>query len=227
MSEGPLDAPAPAETRAALLLALRQAGVRDLAVMRAIEKIPRALFAPNRIRDLAGRNMALPIGCGQTMPAPADLARRLAALGVAPEHRVLEVGTGSGYGTAALAALAREVVSIERFETLAIEAARRLAALNVHNALVLHGDGLAPSRSLAPFDRIVVHASVAGTPRLLVDMLAPGGVMVFGRLAPAAKGERQKERLARLTRSAQGAVAEQDIGPCRLGAAVGGAARAL
>lgn len=227
MIPGPLDAAAPAEERAALLLRVRRAGVRNIAVMRAIEAVPRELFAPNRLRDLANRNMGLPIACGQTMPSPADLARRLEALDVRPEHRALEVGTGSGYGTAALARLARDVVSIERFETLAIEAARRLASLGVGNALVLHGDGLAPSRSLGRFDRIVVHASLAGTPRLLVDMLAPGGVIVFGRLTPAPKGQPRKERLSKLTKDAQGAVEETDIGSCRLGPAVGGPARAL
>jgi len=228
MTAEPNDAAAGSiEGRAALLLRLRRSGVRDLAILRAIETVPRELFAPYRFRDLANRNMALPIGCGQTMPSPADLARRLEALGVKPEHRVLEVGTGSAYATAALARLAREVVSIERFETLAIEAGRRLSSLAVSNAIVLHGDGLAPSRSLGLFDRIIVHASVSGTPRLLADMLAPGGVMIFGRLAPPQPDEPRRERLARLRREGEGTFAEQDMGPCRLGPAVGGAASAL
>ena len=80
--------PLPVEQRAALALQLRGASVRDVAVMGAFERVPRELFAPHRFRDLANRDMALPIACGQTMPAPADLARRIDALGAGPQHRV-------------------------------------------------------------------------------------------------------------------------------------------
>ncbi len=169
------------EERAALLLAVRQAGVRDISVMRAIEAVPREAFAPYKFRDLANRNMSLPLGCGQTMSRPADLGRRIEALRVGRGHRVLEVGTGSGYGTAILARLAREVVTLERFETLAIEAARRLAALGVSNAVALHGDGLAPARTLGEFDRIIVHAALTETPAALLQILAPGGTLIFVR----------------------------------------------
>jgi len=215
------------EARAALLLEVRRAGVRDLEVMRAIETAPRELFAPHRFKDLADRNMALPIGCGQSMPSPADLGRRLEALETKPHHRVFEVGTGSGYGAAVLARLAREVVSVERFETLAIEAAKRLSSLSVANALVLFGDGLSPSRALGAFDRILLHVCVEEAPRPLVDLLAPGGVMVFGRLAPAAAGKRRRARLVRLVRDQKGALRETELGECRLGAAVPGTALAL
>ncbi len=135
MKETPAAAIA-AEERAALLLAVRRAGVRDISVMRAFEAVPREAFAPFRFRDLANNNMSLPLGCGQTMSRPSDLARRIEALRVAREHRVLEVGAGSGYGSAILARLAREVVTLERFETLSIEATRRLAGLGVDNVLV-------------------------------------------------------------------------------------------
>ncbi|MGJ0512411.1 MAG: protein-L-isoaspartate(D-aspartate) O-methyltransferase, partial [Methylocystis sp.] len=91
------------EERAALLLTLRQAGLRDLSVLRAMEATPREAFAPYRFRDLANRNLSLPIGCGQTMSRPVELARRLEALKIGRGHRVLEVGAGSGYGAAALA----------------------------------------------------------------------------------------------------------------------------
>lgn len=223
----PTDPAQKLEARAALLLEVRRAGVRDLEVMRAIETAPRELFAPHRFKDLADRNMALPIGCGQSMPSPADLGRRLEALETKPHHRVLEVGTGSGYGAAVLARLAREVVSVERFETLAIEAAKRLSSLSVANALVLFGDGLSPSRALGAFDRILLHVSVEEAPRPLVDLLAPGGVMVFGRLAPAAAGKRRRARLVRLVRDQKGALRETELGECRLSAAVPGSALAL
>lgn len=215
------------EERAALLLALRLAGVRDLSVMRAIEATPRDAFAPFRFRDLANRNMALPIGCGQTMPRPADLARRIEALRVGRGHRVLEVGAGSGYGAATLAQLAREVVTLERFETLAIEAARRLAAVGVANATALFADGLAPSRALGVFDRILVEAAVTAPPPALVEMLAPGGVMLYARVEPTEPGRRPRQRLIRLDRKERGETQESVLGPCRLPMAAPGLAQAL
>jgi protein-L-isoaspartate(D-aspartate) O-methyltransferase len=211
------------EERAALALDLRRAGVRDVAVMRAIERTPRERFAPRRFRDLAARNIALPLACGQTMPAAADLGRRIEALGVAPEHRVLEIGAGSGYGAAILGQLAREVVSLERYRSLATEASARLAAQRVANARVLFADGLAPDRALGVFDRILVHVAVAEPPRALVEMLAPGGVMVFGRAAPAAR------RWARLMRLRRGASGEEllELGRCSLPLAAPGMAERL
>ncbi len=220
--------PPPLEARAALALQLRRASVRDVAVMNAFERVPRELFAPHRFRDLANRNMALPIGCGQTMPAPADLAWRLDLLGARPEHRALEIGAGSGYSAAVLSRLAKEVMSIERFETLAIEAASRLATLAVGNALVLCDDGLAPARSMGRFDRIIIHLSVDEPPKAVLDLLAPGGVMVFGRFAPRVGSGRRQSRLIRMERSANGQhFSETDKGPCRLGAACAGRALAL
>jgi protein-L-isoaspartate(D-aspartate) O-methyltransferase len=217
----------PVEARAALLLQVRRAGVRDLAVMRAIETVPREFFAPYRFKDLASRNIALPIECGQIMPSAADLAQRIEALGVERGHRVLEVGAGSGYGAALLSKLAREVVSLERFRTLAIEAAKRLEQLSVTNALVLFADGLAPPQSLGLFDRIVMHMSVEAAPRSLLDALAPRGALLFGRLQPEKAGERREERLIRLTREANGSLRETEIGPCRLGPALAGVAQVL
>jgi len=215
------------EERAAFLLALRQAGVRDISVMRAIEIVPRDAFAPYRFRDLAYRNMSLPIGCGQTMSRPADLARRLEALRIGRGHRVLEVGAGSGYGTATLAQLGREVMSLERFETLAIEAARRLAALKVTNAVVLHADGLAPSRTLGEFDRIIVQASVPRTPEILLQMLAPGGTLLFGLRETTNPGEPPRERLIKIDRIEKGEIRETDLGPHILGAAAFGVALSM
>jgi len=217
------DAGSAFEARAAMMLHARQAGVRDIAVLRAIETVAREKFVPHRFRDLADRNIALPIGCGQTMSTAADLAWRLQALDLASGHRLLEIGTGSGYGAATAAAIVRDVVSIERFETLAIEAAGRLARLPAPNVLVLHGDGLSPSRSLGSFDRIIVHASVPATPAALSQMLAPDGVMLLGRAAP---GDRAGARLLRIVRRGPTFV-ETDLGPCRLGAATPGAAQAL
>jgi protein-L-isoaspartate(D-aspartate) O-methyltransferase len=218
--------PLPVEARAALALQLRSAGVRNVSVMRAIERVRRELFSPHRFRDLSNRNLALPIDCGQTMPAPAELGRWLEALAVKPEHRVLEVGSGSGYSAAVLAQLAREVVSIERYETLAIEAKSRLAALSIANAQVLFGDGLAPDPALGPFDRIILHMSLEETPAALAQRLAPGGVMVFGRFLPVAIGARRRARLIRLERMGS-QFDETDRGECRQGAGLSGPALVL
>lgn len=216
------------EARAALLLQLRRAGVRDLAIMRAFEATRRELFAPHRFRDLAARDMSLPIGCGQTMPAAADLARRLEALGVEPHHRVLEVGTGSGFGAAVLSRLAREVVTIERYETLAIEARRRLAELGIANVETRFGDGLAAEETQGYFDRIVLHMSFHEPPQAVLAALAPGGAAVFGRFEPpTAEGARSVERLRLARRQADALWSESDLGSCRLGAALAGRAKAL
>jgi len=213
-------AEADVERRAALLLQLRRAGVRDVAIMRAIERAPRGVFAPHRFRDLAEREMSLPIGCGQSMPSAADLGRRIEALGVLSHHRVLEVGAGSGYGAAVLAQLAREVVSLERFASLAAEASARLESAGVANARVLHADGLAPPEELGTFDRIILHVALREAPEGLIQRLAPGGLMLFGRVGES------KTRSVRLERTAEG-VRETQLGPCRLPLAASGIAARL
>jgi protein-L-isoaspartate(D-aspartate) O-methyltransferase len=141
---------------------------------------------------------------------------------------VLEIGAGSGYSAAILSRLAKEVMSIERFETLAIEAASRLSALAIGNAMVLCADGLAPARSMGLFDRIIIHLALEETPIAVLNLLTPGGVMVFGRFLAATPGARREARLIRLERSANGGTfSETDKGPCRLSAACAGRALAL
>ncbi|WP_442753375.1 protein-L-isoaspartate O-methyltransferase family protein [Methylocystis sp. JAN1] len=215
------------EERAALLLAVRQAGVRDISVMRAIEAVPREAFTPYKFRDLANRNMALPLGCGQAMSRPADLGRRIEALRVGRGHRVLEVGTGSGYGAAILARLAREVVTLERYETLSIEAARRLAALPAANAAARHADGLAPAPALGEFDRIIVQAALDAPPAALIEILTPGGALVYVRRESDEGETRPRQRLIKVDRIEGGELRETDLGPHSLGMAVIGVAKAL
>lgn len=214
------------EARAALALQLRSANVRSVQIMRAIELAPRALFAPHRFRDLAARNIALPIGCGQSMPAAADLAWRLEALDIATSHRVLEVGSGSGYATTVLSLLALEVESVERFETLAVAAARRLLGLGVANARVSCADGFAPARSAGLYDRIIVHAAVDAAPPPLLEALKPEGVLAFGRRI-AALGGPTRARWIKIERKARGEAKEIDLGPCRLAPALLGRAGIL
>src|SRR5689334_1866757 len=122
------------EARIAFLMALRSKGLRDTRVLSAFETVPRSRFVPQRFVDLALTDVSLPLACGQTTLAPSLMAEMITALEVKAEHRVLEIGAGSGYGTAILARLAGEVVSLERYRSLAIEADVRLRALGVINA---------------------------------------------------------------------------------------------
>lgn len=222
--------PAPSaaiEERAALLLAMRRAGVRDISVMRAFEAVPRESFAPYRFRDLANQNMSLPLGCGQTMSRPSQLARRIEALRAGRGHRVLEVGSGSGYGAAILARLAREVVTLERFRTLAIEASHRLAATGVDNVVAAQGDGLAPDADLGDFDRIIVQAALEAPPAALIGRLAPGGALIYVSSEKNEGEKRPRQRLIKVDLAEDGARRETDLGPHSLGFAAFGRARVL
>ena len=132
--------------RAQFTLRMRSRGLGDLRVLRALERTPRSFFVPQRYADIAARDIALPIGGGQTAPPPSTVAAMIEALQARARHRVLEIGTGSGYATALLGQIAAEVVSLERCPTLAVEAAARLAAFGLGNVRVAHADGLAPER---------------------------------------------------------------------------------
>jgi len=124
-------------------------------------------------------DQALPISCGQTISQPYVVAYMSEQLRVQPRHRVLEIGTGSGYQAAVLSRLAREVVSVERYRTLGDRARERLHALNYSNVDVVVGDGLVAAAERGPFDRIMVTAAAEAIPQLLVDLLANDGVMVL------------------------------------------------
>ncbi|RFB81030.1 protein-L-isoaspartate(D-aspartate) O-methyltransferase [Methylovirgula sp. 4M-Z18] len=191
-----------AQATAEFLMHLRSHGVRDLTVLRAMETVPRQLFAPHRYADLAWRDVALPIACGQTMSEPLLVARMMEALQVEPHHRVLEIGAGTGYATAILARLAAEVVSLERFQSLAVEATARLEKLGLRNAGVAWADGCALPRAIGNFDRIVIHAAMVDVPKHFSSLLMLGGAIVLPLDDPAsatgsAKGVQYLVRLAR------------------------------
>ena len=131
-----------AEERAQFTLTMRARGINDLRLLRALERAPRALFMPPRFADISGRDIALPIGCGQTSPPPSIVAAMIAALDLEPSHRVCEIGTGTGYCAALLAQLANAIVSLERFQTLAVEASARIKAFGLANVAVSGGTGL-------------------------------------------------------------------------------------
>ncbi len=160
-------------------LTLRRRGISDQAVLRAMDEVPREHFVTSEFADNAYADHALPIACGQTISQPYIVAYMTEQLEVEPQHRVLEVGTGSGYQAAILSRLAREVVSIERYRTLADTARDRLKTLGYTNVTVLAGDGFAGAPDKAPFDRIIVTAAAEQIPDALVDQLSEHGKMVL------------------------------------------------
>ena len=160
-------------------LALRRRGISDRAVLRAMEDVPREKFVASEFTQTAYADQALPIACGQTISQPFVVAYMTEQLELGPDHRVLEIGTGSGYQAAVLSRLAREVVTIERYRTLADSARERLKSLGCDNVTVRLGDGVAGAPDLAPFDRIMVTAAAEDVPDALVAQLAEGGKMVL------------------------------------------------
>lgn len=190
--EGAGEGPTQGEEKAAFLLALRAKGVRDTAILRAMEMVPREMFAPARFSDLARTDMALPLPCGQTMTAPSVIASVLLRARVEPGHRVLEVGTGSGYLSAVLARLAGEVLSVERYRTLLIAAEERLGALGGRPVRLELADGLAISRAFGRFDRILLNGSVAAVPQGLVEALADDGRLIVPLRTDAHPGARAR-----------------------------------
>jgi protein-L-isoaspartate(D-aspartate) O-methyltransferase len=160
------------------LLAMRRRGIHDLRVLRALELVPRDRFVEREHAEFAYADQALPIDCGQTISQPYVVAAMTEALEIEPSHTVLEIGTGSGYQAAILAQLAKHVVTVERYRTLAEEADRRLADLGLDNLTVVVGDGTLGVPEHAPYDRIVVTAAATEVPPALFSQLAKGGILV-------------------------------------------------
>jgi protein-L-isoaspartate(D-aspartate) O-methyltransferase len=152
--------------------------VSDPRVLAAMETVPREEFVPGRLRAAAYDDRALPIESGQTISQPAVVAYMTAQLGLSPDSRVLEIGTGSGYQAAVLAEIARDVYSIERIPRLAQTAASRLARLGYGRIHLREGDGAKGWPEEAPFDAIIVTAATAEVPPALMVQLAPGGRMI-------------------------------------------------
>ncbi len=181
-------------------------GIADPRVLEALRTVPRERFVPADQASRAYDDRALPIGLGQTISQPYVVAYMTEVLRVEPGHRVLEIGTGSGYQAAVLGELTREVYSIEIVSELAARASATLKALGYAHVHVRDGDGYAGWPEHAPFDRIIVTAAVQAIPEPLVDQLAPGGVLV----APVgSQGETQWITIAE--RTAQGVVQRRTI----------------
>lgn len=190
-----------AEARMAFVLALRSRGLRDTSIVDAIETLPRSFFVLPRYRDLAWNAHALPIACGQSATPPATVALIVEHLEIEPHHRILEIGTGSGYMTAVLARLAARVFSMDRWRTLITEAEQRLRALSILNVTMMVADGREGWDAQGPFDRIVTTAALPEISPKLLDQLAPDGRMIA---AIGAGGARQS--LALVTRRGEGIV---------------------
>ena len=165
--------------RARLVETLRAKGIRDLAVLRAFAETPRHLFVPQALRHRAYEDAALPIGNGQTISQPFTQARYLETLALTGKERVLEIGTGSGYQTALLAALADQVFTIERVRILAETAQIALKAAAAANVSLLVGDGTLGWSAYAPYHAILVAAGGPEVPQPLVDQLTPRGRMII------------------------------------------------
>lgn len=160
-------------------LALRRRGISDQAVLRAMEEVPREMFVEPADHDDAYRDSALGIACGQTISQPFVVAYMTEQLQLQRGHRVLEIGTGSGYQAAILSRLCREVVTVERYRTLADTARSRLKKLGYDNVEVLLGDGFELTGVTGTFDRIIVTAAMEQIPASLTDRLEqPGGILI-------------------------------------------------
>ena len=185
--------------RMEFLLTLRKRGIGNASVLRAMDEVPREHFVAPDFIDAAYADQALPIACGQTISQPYVVAYMTEQLDVQPQHRVLEIGTGSGYQAAVLSRLAREVYTVERFRTLAEVARVRIETLGFSNVTIVVEDGQRGLPEHAPYDRILVTAAAERIPDPLVEQLAEGGIMVLP-LGPHGG----PQRIVKLTKSPAG-----------------------
>ena len=207
--------------RMEFLLSLKRRGISDAAVLRAMDAVPREQFVLPQFVDTAYADQAMPIACGQTISQPYVVAYMTEQLEVKREHRVLEVGTGSGYQAAVLSLLAGEVYTIERYRTLADRARETLTRLGYGNVTVVAGDGLDGLPAHAPYHRIMVTANAEATPQALVDQLADDGIMLLPR------GPHDgAQHIVKLTKGKHG-VAEQELLAVRFVPLLAGQAREL
>ena len=192
--------------RRQLIEIARERGIEDLEVLNAMDRVPRHLFVPEAVRHRAYEDSPVPIGFGQTASQPSLQALYLQTLKLQPREKVLEVGTGSGYQAAILAALGLQVFTVERIGELLRTARKRFRTLGLH-VRSKHDDGRAGWPELAPYDAIVVTAAAPALVDALSMHLAPGGTLV----APV--GGAQGQSLLRLRRTADGRLEQSDLGP--------------
>ena len=203
-----------------LIMELRQQGISDTRVLSALERIPREQFVQESFRDQAYENIALPISHGQTISQPYVVAYMTEALKVGPRMKVLEVGTGSGYQSAVLAPLCRRLYTIERHRGLLKAAERHLAKLRQSNITTRVGDGYKGWPEQAPFDRIIVTAAAPEIPPVLIDQLAPGGILVI----PVGRSSNE-QNIVRVTKRDDDEIEREFLLPVRFVPLVAGSAR--
>ena len=190
---------------------IRSRGIKDMCLLKLMEKIPRHLFVEEAMMDQAYNDNPLPIGERQTISQPYIVALMTEALALTGKEKVLEIGTGSGYQTAILAELADRVCSIERIASLAGMARKTLDYLNAFNVAIRVGDGTYGWKEEAPFDAILVTAGAPKVPPILVEQLGVGGRLVI----PV--GSRSTQTLLKVTRLSENIedVKKEDLGGCR------------
>jgi len=184
--------------KAKLLMALRAQAIMQPNILAAIETLPREQFIPESLHNHAYENASLPIGHKQTISQPYIVALMTQSLELKKTHRVLEIGTGSGYQAAILSRLCRRVYTLERLRPLLVSAEKRLKALQISNITYRHADGAKGWPEAAPFDRIIITCQVGEIPSILLDQLKIGGILI----APV--GPSGKEELVRVKREADG-----------------------
>lgn len=186
--------------RRRLIEELQRKGIRSLTVLKAFDDVPRHEFVPSGLRHRAYEDSPLPIGQGQTISQPWVHAKYLELLDLKGDERVLEIGTGSGFQTALLTKLAREVFSIERIAPLAEQARESLRRCGIDHVIQSVGDGTLGWPEHAPYDAILVGAASPDVPQPLLEQLAEGGQL----LIPV--GDRDTQRLLRIRRTPEGFV---------------------
>lgn len=200
-----------AESMMAFVLSLRSRGISDQRVLNAVETLPRPLFVLPSFLDFAFDEIALPIQCGQSITPPGLVAVIAEQLAVTGDHRVLEIGTGSGYLTAVLGRLARRVLTLDRWRLLITEAEERLRAVQITNVTMMVADGREGWPERRPYDRIVATAAFEEMPDALIAQLAPQGRMIV----PV--GPRARQQTLMLVERRETGIHETELMPIRTG----------
>lgn len=208
---------------ARLILDLRQVGITDHGLLKAIESIPRDLFVPPEVRAHTYDDVALPIACGQTISRPTTAAGIVNALELGEDRKftVLEIGTGSGFMSALMAKLARRVYTMDRYRTLVETAKGRFDALGLFNIISQSGDGMKGWPETAPFDRIVSTCALEAPSEVWLEQLKPGGILVM----PI--GTNEDQFMVRIRKFADGSLSEEKLAPSKFLHLVEGVAKQL
>ena len=168
-----------AEEMMSLILAIREQGIMDPEMMRLYEKYPRRKFLnPGYVTNALKPDSAAPIPCGQLQTAPSTISTVIQALNLEPNHKVLEIGTGSGYQATLIASLCRRFYTIERFRTLVDDFERRIETLRIGNIVMRFADGMLGWPEQDNFDSIIINAGISSVPSILVDQLKVGGRLI-------------------------------------------------